>query len=72
MRLAHDGAAVAVNGLASEQVQAVVDRSTAAGGRAVAALGDVSSPEEVAAMVAVVDRELVGLHILVNTAGIQM
>ena len=70
-RLARDGAAVAVNGRQTKQVQAVVDRITEAGGRAIGAVGDVSDPEAVARLVADTDTQLGGLHILVNNAGFQ-
>lgn len=71
VRLARDGAAVAVNGRDADEVQAVVDRITATGAKAIGVVGDVSSPDDVARMVADTDRDLGGLHILVNNAGLQ-
>lgn len=69
--LAKDGAAVAVNYRSGrEKAQAVVDEITAAGGRAVALGGDVAEFPEAEALVAATLKELGGLHILVNNAGI--
>lgn len=70
-RLAQDGAAVGVNGLSAEEVADTLGRITADGGRAVAAIGDVSNPEDAARMVREVDEELDGLDVLVNNAGLQ-
>lgn len=70
-RLAHDGAAVGVNGLTSEEVADTVARITAGGGRAVAVVGDVSDPDDAERMVREVDEQLGGLHVLVNNAGLQ-
>ena len=50
VRLARDGAAVAVNGRDADEVQAVVDRITATGAKAIGVVGDVSSPDDVARM----------------------
>ena len=71
VRLARDGAAVAVNGREAEEVQQVVDRITDAGLRAISVVGDVSDPRDVARMVADTHEQLGGLHILVNNAGVQ-
>ncbi len=71
VQLARDGAAVAVNGLTDEEVQGVVQRITDSGGRAIGVVGDVSDPDAVSRMVADLDRQLGGLHILVNNAGLQ-
>jgi 3-oxoacyl-[acyl-carrier protein] reductase len=69
--LAKDGAAVAVNYRSGrEKAQAVVDEITAAGGRAVALGGDVAEFPEAETLVAQTIKELGGLHILVNNAGI--
>jgi 3-oxoacyl-[acyl-carrier protein] reductase len=69
--LAKDGAAVAVNYRSGrEKAQAVVDEITAAGGRAVALGGDVAEFPEAEALIAQTLKELGGLHILVNNAGI--
>ena len=70
-RLAHDGAAVGVNGLTSDEVADTVARITADGGRAVAVVGDVSDPDDAERMVREVDEQLGGLHVLVNNAGLQ-
>jgi hypothetical protein len=70
-RLAHDGAAVGVNGLTSDEVADTVARITAGGGRAVALVGDVSDPDDAERMVREVDEQLGGLHVLVNNAGLQ-
>ncbi|MBC7375516.1 MAG: SDR family oxidoreductase [Frankiales bacterium] len=70
-RLARDGAAVGVNGLTAEEVADTVARVTAAGGRAVPLVGDVSDPYDVERMVAEIVEQLGGLHILVNNAGLQ-
>lgn len=71
VQLARDGAAVAVNGRKAEQVQAVVDRIIDAGAQAIGVVGDVSDPEVVTRIVADTDRQLGGLHILINNAGLQ-
>ena len=70
-RLAHDGAAVGVNGLTADEVADTVARITAGGGRAVALVGDVSDPDDAERMVREVDEQLGGLHVLVNNAGLQ-
>lgn len=69
--LAKEGAAVAVNYRAGrEKAQQVVDEITAAGGRAIALSGDVAEFAEAETLVAQTIKELGGLHILVNNAGI--
>jgi 3-oxoacyl-[acyl-carrier protein] reductase len=71
LRLAQDGATVAVNYNASEApAQEVVGLIESAGGKALAVKADVSNPAEVDAMVARVTKELGALHILVSNAGI--
>jgi len=67
--LAASGATVVVADLRQEVAQKVVDRIVAAGGKAVAAGGDVSDPAVVQALVARA-VSLGGLHLLVNNAGI--
>jgi NAD(P)-dependent dehydrogenase (short-subunit alcohol dehydrogenase family) len=70
-RLAEDGAAVAVtylNGKAG--AEAVAERITRAGGRAVAIQADSADPDAVAEAVERTVRELGRLDILVNNAGI--
>ncbi len=71
LRMGGDGAAVAVNGRTSDEVQQTVDRVRAGGATAVPAVGDVSQPADVERMVADVVRELGGLDVLVNNAGLQ-
>jgi 3-oxoacyl-[acyl-carrier protein] reductase len=71
LALAAEGAAVAVNYRAGQaQAQEVVDQIQAGGGKAIAVPGDVSEYAEADAMVQQTIRELGGLHILVNNAGI--
>lgn len=71
VRLARDGAAVAVNYRtdkdAADQVLAEI---ADAGGHAIAVSGDVSVAADVAAMLDRSVKELGGIHILVNNAGI--
>ena len=71
LRLAADGAAVAVNGHEPDGVDDVVRRIEAEGHRALAAVADVSDPDAVEAVVRAVVDELGGLHIAVNNAGVQ-
>ncbi len=71
VRLGRDGLAVAVNGLSAKEVAPVVERIEAAGGRAVAVVGDVSKPDDAARMVQEADEQLGGMHVLVNNAGLQ-
>ncbi len=71
MRLASEGAAVAVNFSGSEAAAlAVVAAIEAAGGRAVDIQADVSDPSACTALVERTVAELGGLDILVNNAGI--
>jgi 3-oxoacyl-[acyl-carrier protein] reductase len=71
LRLAGDGAAVAVNYRSDKGVaDQVVDEIAAAGGRAIAVSGDVAVAADVASMVERAVKELGGVHILVNNAGI--
>jgi NAD(P)-dependent dehydrogenase (short-subunit alcohol dehydrogenase family) len=71
VRLAREGAAVAVNGTGEDGVREVVQRIEQAGGRALGVVGDVSRPEEVADMVRRTVDGLGGLHLVVNNAGMQ-
>ena len=70
LKLAAGGDAVTVNDLSRERAEAVADEIRAAGGRAVAVAGDVSSEADVAA----IHRAAVAAHgavtLLVNNAGI--
>jgi 3-oxoacyl-[acyl-carrier protein] reductase len=71
LKLASAGAAVAVNYAGSAgAAQDVVDRIAAGGGRAIALQADVGDPEAAAGLVESVLRELGGLDIVVNNAGI--
>jgi NAD(P)-dependent dehydrogenase (short-subunit alcohol dehydrogenase family) len=69
--LAREGWAVAVSGPNQEQLDRVVRRIEAAGGRAIAVPGDVSDPDAVTGTVATTVDQLGGLHACVNNAGVQ-
>jgi len=68
--LAAEGAVVACTSLASDPYQEVVDGIVAAGGRAVGIPLNVTKPEEAEQVVERVAKELGGVHILLNNAGI--
>ena len=71
LRLARDGAAVAVNyRTRGGDAETVVDQIRAAGGRAIAAQADIGDPAQVRAMMETVERELGPVAILVNNAGV--
>jgi len=71
LRLAADGAAVAVNYAGSKAgADEVVSAIVTAGGRAVALQSDVGDPVAAAALVAACVEQLGGLHVVVNNAGI--
>ncbi|MFC8451118.1 3-oxoacyl-ACP reductase FabG [Kitasatospora sp. NPDC057223] len=70
LRLAEEGATVAVLDLTAERARATVDAITAKGGSARAYGCDVADHEAVERVFASVVEELGGLHILVNNAGI--
>src|SRR5947209_11774699 len=71
LRLARDGAALAVNYRSNEEAAGSVAHAIeAAGGKAVTVQGDVSVADDAAALVASVVKELGAIHILVNNAGI--
>ena len=70
LRLAGEGAAVAVVDLDAERAQATVDAVIAKGGTARSYGCDVADHEAVETVFASVVEELGGLHILVNNAGI--
>src|ERR1700721_3006184 len=71
LRLANDGAAVAVNYNTSEaEADAVVREIESVDCRAVAIQADVSRRPEVGKMMAIVEREFGPLDILVNNAGV--
>lgn len=72
LKLAADGAAIAVNGRADRAiVDGVVGEITAAGGKAIAAMGDVSDPRSVEQMTASVVAEMGGVDIVVSNAGLR-
>jgi 3-oxoacyl-[acyl-carrier protein] reductase len=70
LRLAADGYAVLVNDLSLDRAQAVADEIGKAGGLATAAAGDVSRPEDVAAIHAAAAARHGEVDLLVNNAGI--
>lgn len=70
VRFAAEGAAVACGGRDPSRTQDTVDRIVAAGGTAVAVVGDVSQPEGAQAVVEAAADGLGGLDALVNNAGI--
>ncbi|HKU13514.1 MAG TPA: SDR family oxidoreductase [Steroidobacteraceae bacterium] len=70
-RLARDGFTVVVNYAGSQgPAEALVRKIEAAGGRALAAQGDVASPEAVKRMFDAVEAAFGGIDVLVNNAGI--
>ncbi|CAM5762170.1 3-ketoacyl-ACP reductase [Labrys miyagiensis] len=68
-RLAADGYAVLVNDLVLDRAQAVADAIEAAGGKALAAAGDVSGEEDVSSIVAAARTGFGPVQLLVNNAG---
>ncbi len=70
LRLARDGAAVAVAARNQEKLNELVGEVTAAGGKAVAFALDVADEEQVKATVKAVIAQLGKIDILVNNAGI--
>jgi NAD(P)-dependent dehydrogenase (short-subunit alcohol dehydrogenase family) len=68
--LAASGAAVAVNDLRGELATEVAAEITAAGGRAIAAIGDITDFDTVRALVADTDKAFGPVDIMVNNAGI--
>jgi glucose 1-dehydrogenase len=71
LRLASDGAAVAVNARSEDEARGTVDAIEAAGGRAVAAVGDVSVEDDVRRLVAECVEAFGSLHVAVNNAAFQ-
>ncbi len=72
LKLAADGAAIVVNGRADRAiVDSVVGEITAAGGRAVAAMGDVSDARAVEQMMGAVIAQMGGVDIVVSNAGLR-
>ncbi|SDA87838.1 SDR family oxidoreductase [Sinorhizobium sp. NFACC03] len=70
LRLAADGYAVLVNDLSAARSKAITSEIIAAGGRATAAAGDVSSEAEVREIVQAAERAHGTTALLVNNAGI--
>jgi meso-butanediol dehydrogenase/(S,S)-butanediol dehydrogenase/diacetyl reductase len=70
LRLAHDGADVAIADLDREKASAVADEVRASGRKSVAVVTDVSDRDQVFAAVETTARELGGFDIMVNNAGI--
>jgi len=68
-RLARDGYGVLVNDLTATKAEAVVKGIAQAGGKAAAAVGDVSSESDVAAIVAAARKAFGPADLLVNNAG---
>ncbi len=68
-RLARDGATVAINDLNAEAAQATADEIIKDGGRAFAAVADISKLDQVEALVAKIHAEYGRIDILVNCAG---
>jgi 3-oxoacyl-[acyl-carrier protein] reductase len=72
LALAEDGAAIVVNGRSDRSlIDAVVREITAKGGRAIAAIADVSDPAAVAGMTQTAVAEFGGIDILVSNAGLR-
>jgi len=71
VRLARDGADVAVNGLDAKAVDEVVARVQSLGRRGVALVGSIAEPDLVQSMVDRTVDELGRLDIVVNNAGLQ-
>lgn len=70
-RLALDGAAVAVNYRTDQDgAEAVVREISSAGGTAIAVQGDVAVADDAARLVDTAVKDLGGLHILINNAGV--
>lgn len=69
LRLARDGAAVAVLGRTAATIEETVAMITAAGGRALACVADATVKEDIDATVGEVHAELGPVSILVNNAG---
>jgi len=70
LRLAAEGARVVVANFSQANADVTVSQIRAAGGEAVAVLGDVSQPADAERMVAAAVEHFGGLDVLVNNAGI--
>ncbi|MGE0423935.1 MAG: SDR family oxidoreductase [Reyranellaceae bacterium] len=72
LKLAADGAAIVVNGRSDRAiVDAVVGEIAAGGGKAIAAMGDVSDARSVGQMMGGVIAEMGGVDIVVSNAGLR-
>jgi 3-oxoacyl-[acyl-carrier protein] reductase len=73
LRLGRDGAAVAVNYIASpEKAEAVVKEITANGGRAIAIQGSVANKADVTRLFDETEQQLGSIDIVVNVAGVSV
>src|SRR5258706_690825 len=71
LSLANEGAAVAVNYASDrEGADRVVEKIKAAGGKAIAVQGDVTSPEEIDRFFSDTAKQFGNVDILVNNAGV--
>jgi meso-butanediol dehydrogenase/(S,S)-butanediol dehydrogenase/diacetyl reductase len=70
LRLAREGADVAVNDLRGDAARSTSDEIASVGRRSIAIEADVADVAQISAMIDRVKRELGALHILVNNAGI--
>jgi NAD(P)-dependent dehydrogenase (short-subunit alcohol dehydrogenase family) len=70
LQLAAGGAGIVASDLSEDGANRLVEQIVADGGSAVAAVGDVTDPEQVESAVALALSEFGGLHLAVNNAGI--
>jgi 3-oxoacyl-[acyl-carrier protein] reductase len=70
LKLASEGAAIAVANKSAENAEETARRIREAGGKAIVVLGDIGSAADTESCIAQVSRELGGLDVLVNNAGI--
>lgn len=70
LRLARDGADIAIADIKKDSAEAVAEEVRSAGRKATSVRVDVSNRDEVHAAIDRVERELGGFHIMVNNAGI--
>jgi NADP-dependent 3-hydroxy acid dehydrogenase YdfG len=72
LRLAGEGAVVALTGRRRDPLQSVADRIAKAGGKALVAPGDLGEPETAGRIAAVIAKECGRLDILVSNAGMNI
>jgi NADP-dependent 3-hydroxy acid dehydrogenase YdfG len=72
LRLAGEGAVVALTGRRRDPLQSVADRIAEAGGKALVAPGDLGEPETAGRIAAVIAKECGRLDILVSNAGMNI